>query len=93
MNDRELWTKTLKTVGAMVGATVVFLGSISLVLLFVGTSPAAVSDAHAGGAAVPATTSDVHPGEATPPRAARRGGRGDARPTEHAAEPRSGESI
>jgi hypothetical protein len=41
MTDRELWVKTWKTVGAMVGATVVFLGSMSLVLLLAVGRPAA----------------------------------------------------
>jgi hypothetical protein len=53
MTDRELWVRTWKTVGAMVGATVVFLGSVSLVVLLAAGRPASpASEAQAA----PATT-------------------------------------
>jgi hypothetical protein len=57
MTDRELWVKTWKTVGAMVGGTVVFLGSVSLVLL--------LGWGRRGPPAAPAETTPT-PGQATP---------------------------
>jgi hypothetical protein len=62
MTDRELWVKTCKTVGAMVGATVVFLGSMSLVLLVGVSRPAA-----------PTTEAEVSPSSPTSPGGAKGG--------------------
>jgi|HubBroStandDraft_2_1064218.scaffolds.fasta_scaffold98040_2 hypothetical protein len=90
MTDRELWVKTMKTVGAMVGGTVVFLGSMSLVLMLVVGGRAATTSEAQHGSAGPALSSESKGPEATPPaRGPRRGMKGEARPTE----PRPGESI
>jgi hypothetical protein len=62
MTDRELWVKTCKTVGAMVGATVVFLGSTSVVLLLAVGRPAA-----------PTTEAEASPSTPTLPGGAKGG--------------------
>jgi hypothetical protein len=63
MTDRELWVKTWKTVGAMVGATVVFLGSTSLVLLLGASRPVA-----------PTSETEVSPSVPVLPAATKGGG-------------------
>ena len=55
MTDRELWARTWKTVGAMVGGTVVFLGSMSLVVLLALGHPARTQEAQATQATPPST--------------------------------------
>jgi hypothetical protein len=89
MTDRELWVKTMKTVGAMVGGTVVFLGSMSLVLLLIGGGHAApTSEARTGSG--PAMSSEGKGSEAMPPaRAQRHGPKSESRATES----RPGDSI
>jgi hypothetical protein len=91
MTDRELWVKTMKTVGAMVGGTVMFLGTVSLALLVLGGDRAASSSGAtttgSGGASM--STPSKGP-EGTPAaRAARPGPKGESRPVEA----RPGESI
>jgi hypothetical protein len=54
MTDRELWVRTWKTVGAMVGGTVVFLGSMSLVVLLAAGRPPTTTASEAQ--ATPAST-------------------------------------
>jgi hypothetical protein len=78
MTDRELWVKTWKTVGAMVGATVVFLGATSLVLLLGAGRPAApTSEAEATPSipVLPAAAKGGGDSAVSPngPKAARRG--------------------
>jgi hypothetical protein len=88
MTDRELWVKTGKTVGAMVGATVVFLGSVSLILCFAGGRPASASSEAASNSATPAATT-LPAGAKTPdpslpvsPRIQKHGISASARPGE-----------
>jgi uncharacterized iron-regulated membrane protein len=85
MTDRELWVKTCKTVGAMVGGTVVFLGSMSLVLvLMVGRQASATANVEATPAAAPSPAVVKAPTLPTGPKIPRRG---------IAASARAGESI
>ena len=90
MTDRELWLKTLKTVGAMVGATVVFLGSVSLILLLGAGGHAPSTSETQRGSAAPSTPIEGKGSEVVPPgRIPRRGIHGEPRP----AESHPGESI
>ncbi len=90
MTDRELWTKTMKTVGAMVGGSVVFLGSMSLLLLALGGSGHATPTSEArAGSTLPAMSGEGKGSEAVPtPKSPRHGPKGELRP-----ESRPGESI
>jgi hypothetical protein len=88
MTDRELWVRTCKTAGAMVGATVVFLGSVSLVLLLaMGRSATPASEAQVtreatpGAAGAPAAVK-ADPALPTNTKAARHGVSASARPGE-----------
>jgi hypothetical protein len=90
MTDRELWVKTMKTVGAMVGGTVVFLGSMSLVLLLIGGGHAAPTSEARTGSTGTAMSSEAKGSEALPPpRAQRHGPKSESRATES----RPGDSI
>jgi hypothetical protein len=89
MTDRELWVKTMKMVSAMVGGTVVFLGSISLVLIVAGGGHATPSSEARSGPNGPTMSNETRGSESTPPaRAPRHGLKGESRP-----ESRPGESI
>ena len=80
MTDRELWMKTMKVMGAMVGGTVVFLGSISLVLVLLAggrTTPA--SEERTGG---PTTTTESRGPGIPPATLPRHGLKTESRPGE-----------
>jgi hypothetical protein len=80
MTDRELWMKTMKVMGAMVGGTVVFLGSISLILVLLAggrTTPA--SEERTGG---PTTTTESRGPGIPPATLPRHGLKGESRPGE-----------
>jgi hypothetical protein len=94
MTDRELWVKSCKTVGAMVGGTVLFLGASSLILLAgAGGHATSASESRAGTGAPPMTNitegkgPEGMPGQPRNPR--RVGIKGEQRP----AEAHPGESI
>jgi hypothetical protein len=86
MTDRELWVKTWKTVGAMVGGTVVFLGSVTLFLLLaVGRSSAAPATETQASPTAPALPNGAKAVEGNTPPVAKPGRHGNmtsARPGE-----------
>jgi hypothetical protein len=84
MTDRELWVKTCKTVGAMIGGTVLLLGSTSLLLMVFAGRPAAGPSEASG----TPTKTDVGKVETVPPRL---GARPTRRATANQGQP--GESI
>jgi hypothetical protein len=93
MTDRELWVKSMKTVGAMVGGSMVFLGSVSLILLLGGGGHAAASASETqSGPGGPVMSREVRGSDAIPPaKTPRHGGMKGGEP--HPSESRSGESI
>jgi hypothetical protein len=89
MTDRELWVKTCKTVGAMVGATVVFLGSMSLVLLVGVGRPAAPTTEAEVSPSIPASPGGAKGGDPALPSSPK----GVRRANGSITSARSGESI
>jgi hypothetical protein len=82
MTDRELWMKTMKVMGAMVGGTVVFLGSISLILVLLAGGRTTPASEERTGITGPTMTSESR-GSAVPPATVPRHGlKTESRPGE-----------
>jgi hypothetical protein len=82
MTDRELWMKTMKMMGAMVGGTVVFLGGVSLILVLLAGGPTTPTSEERTGVTGPTTTTESRGPGIPPATLPRHGLKTESRPGE-----------